>query len=64
MTELHTFIEDMRSTSSANEKVEIIKNSSTFIHKVLEYTNDRIFKEKLDEKKIGIKPQPGSIKEP
>ena len=38
MKELHTFIEDMRSTSSANEKVEIIKNSSTFIHKVLEYT--------------------------
>ena len=33
-------------------------------HKVLEYTNNRIFKEKLDEKKIGIKPQPGSIKEP
>jgi len=36
MKELQTFIEDMRSTSSANEKVEIIKNSSTFIHKVLE----------------------------
>jgi len=38
MKELHTFIEDMRSTSSANEKVEIIKGSSEFIHKVLEYT--------------------------
>tara|TARA_Y100001972_G_scaffold93646_1_gene114827 strand:+ start:2700 stop:3968 length:1269 start_codon:yes stop_codon:yes gene_type:complete len=38
MKELHTFIENMRSTSSANEKIEIIKNSSTFIHKILEYT--------------------------
>ena len=27
MKELHTFIENMRSTSSANEKIEIIKNS-------------------------------------
>tara|TARA_R110000764_G_scaffold234388_1_gene328212 strand:+ start:531 stop:1805 length:1275 start_codon:yes stop_codon:yes gene_type:complete len=32
------FIEKMRSTSSANEKVEIIKYESKFIHKVLEYT--------------------------
>jgi len=38
MLELKEFIEKMRSTSSANEKVEIIKNSSGFIHKVLEYT--------------------------
>ena len=38
MKELHTFIENMRSTSSANDKIEIIKNSGTFIHKVLEYT--------------------------
>ena len=38
MLELKEFIEKMRSTSSANEKVEIIKNSSEFIHKVLEYT--------------------------
>ncbi len=38
MLELKEFIEQMRSTSSANEKVEIIKNSSKFIHKVLEYT--------------------------
>jgi len=38
MKELHTFIEDMRSTSSANEKVEIIKRSNAFILKMLEYT--------------------------
>ena len=38
MTELNSFIEQMRSTSSANDKVEIIKNSSDFIHKILEYT--------------------------
>ena len=38
MTELNGFIEQMRSTSSANDKVEIIKNSSDFIHKILEYT--------------------------
>ena len=38
MTELNSFIEQMRSTSSANDKVEIIKNSSNFIHKILEYT--------------------------
>ena len=38
MIELNKFIEDMRSTSSANEKVQIIKDSSEFIHKVLEYT--------------------------
>ena len=38
MKELYTFIEEMRSTSSANEKVQIIKEASPFIHKVLEYT--------------------------
>ena len=38
MKELNEFIEDMRSTSSSLEKVEIIKNSSEFIHKVLEAT--------------------------
>jgi len=38
MEELHTFIEEMRSTSSANEKVEIIKRSNAFILKILEYT--------------------------
>ena len=38
MIELSSFIEQMRSTSSANDKVEIIKNSSDFIHKILEYT--------------------------
>ena len=38
MEELKQFIEDMRSTSSATNKVDIIKQSSPFIHKVLEYT--------------------------
>ena len=38
MLELNSFIKQMRSTSSANDKVEIIKNSSDFIHKILEYT--------------------------
>ena len=38
MQELKEFIENMRSTSSSLEKVEIIKNSSKFIHKVLEAT--------------------------
>ena len=38
MKELKQFIEDMRSTSSATNKVDIIKQSSPFIHKVLEYT--------------------------
>ena len=38
MKELHTFIEEMRSTSSANEKVKIIKRSNAFILKMLEYT--------------------------
>ena len=32
------FIEKMRATSSSTDKVQIIKNSSPFIHKVLEYT--------------------------
>jgi|TARA_R110000744_G_scaffold373468_1_gene485647 DNA ligase-1 len=35
---IEDFIEKMRSTSSANVKVEIIKYESKFIHKVLEYT--------------------------
>jgi len=38
MTELRNFINEMRSTSSATDKVAIIARSSTFIHKVLEYT--------------------------
>ena len=38
MIELNKFIEEMRATSSATDKVAIIKNSSPFIHKVLEYT--------------------------
>jgi len=38
MTELKTFIEEMRSTSSATEKSAIIARSSTFIHDVLEAT--------------------------
>jgi DNA ligase-1 len=38
MTELKTFIDEMRSTSSATEKSVIIARSSTFIHDVLEAT--------------------------
>jgi DNA ligase 1 len=38
MIELNKFIEEMRATSSALDKVDIIKRSSPFIHKVLEYT--------------------------
>ena len=38
MQELKEFIEKMRATSSSLEKVEIIKNSSKFIHEVLEAT--------------------------
>ena len=38
MKELSQFIEEMRATSSATDKVAIIKRSSAFIHKVLEYT--------------------------
>ena len=38
MIELNKFIEEMRATSSALDKVDIIKDSSPFIHKVLEYT--------------------------
>lgn len=33
MKELQTFIEDMRSTSSANEKVEIIKKELGYVIK-------------------------------
>jgi len=35
---LEKFINKMRSTSSGKEKIEIIKDSSPFIHKALEYT--------------------------
>ena len=38
MIELKEFIGQMRSTSSALEKIEIIKGSNEFIHKILEYT--------------------------
>ena len=38
MTELQDFIDNMRATSSSTEKVQIIKDASPFIHKVLEYT--------------------------
>jgi DNA ligase-1 len=38
MTELKQFIEEMRATSSATEKIAIIKRSSAFIHNVLEAT--------------------------
>ena len=38
MKELTEFIELMRATSSATKKIDIIKNSSTFIHQILEYT--------------------------
>ena len=38
MTEVKQFIEEMRATSSSNEKVEILKQQSDFIKQVLEYT--------------------------
>ena len=38
MEELEKFIEEMRATSSATDKVAIIKRSSAFIHDVLEAT--------------------------
>ena len=38
MTELQNFIDKMRATSSSTDKVQIIKESSKYIHKVLEYT--------------------------
>ena len=38
MIELTNFIEAMRATSSSTEKVQIIKDSSSYIHKILEYT--------------------------
>lgn len=38
MTELKEFIEKMRATSSSLDKVEILKEQSEFIQKVLEYT--------------------------
>ena len=38
MLELQEFIDKMRATSSSTDKIQIIKDSSPFIHKVLEYT--------------------------
>ena len=38
MTELNQFIEQMRATSSGKDKIKIIKESSSLIHKALEYT--------------------------
>lgn len=38
MQELQEFIDKMRATSSSTDKVQIIKESSRYIHKVLEYT--------------------------
>ena len=38
MQELKRFIDDMRATSSSLDKVEILKQQSEFIQKVLEYT--------------------------
>ena len=38
MTELQNFIDKMRGTSSATDKIAIISRSSAFIHNVLEYT--------------------------
>ena len=38
MQELKLFVEQMRATSSSLEKVEILKQQSDFIKKVLEYT--------------------------
>ena len=38
MIELQNFTDKMRATSSSTDKVQIIKDSDSFIHKVLEYT--------------------------
>mgnify|MGYP003624739386 FL=1 len=38
MIEYFKFIEAMRATSSSTQKVEIIKNASSDIHTLLEYT--------------------------
>ena len=38
MIELTNFIEAMRATSSSTDKVKIIKESSSYIHTILEYT--------------------------
>ena len=38
MQEVKKFVEEMRATSSSNEKVEILKQQSDFIKQVLEYT--------------------------
>ena len=37
---LHIFVEQMQATSSSLDKVEILKKTSPFIQKVLEYTYD------------------------
>ena len=38
LAELHIFVENMQATSSSLDKVEILKKTSPFIQKVLEYT--------------------------
>ena len=38
LAELHIFVEQMQATSSSLDKVEILKKTSPFIQKVLEYT--------------------------
>ena len=38
MLEYFKFIEEMRATSSSTQKVEIIKNASSDVHRLLEYT--------------------------
>jgi len=38
MEELQLFVKQMRATSSSLDKVEILKQQSEFIQKVLEYT--------------------------
>ena len=40
LTDLHIFVEQMQATSSSLDKVEILKNQSRFIAKVLNYTYD------------------------
>ena len=38
IAELQQFVDDMQATTSSLDKVEILKNQSRFIQKVLEYT--------------------------
>jgi DNA ligase-1 len=40
LADLHIFVEQMQATSSSLDKVEILKKTSPFIQKVLEYTYD------------------------